>query len=43
MKTNLDFSKMKFFDFNSVERVDLALNIVTMSDDCYMCQDCYNR
>mgnify|MGYP003305414334 FL=1 len=43
MEVALDFSKMEFFDFNSIERTNSTTEYVAMSDDCYMCQDCYNR
>lgn len=43
MEVVLDFSKMEFFDFNSIESTNSTTEYVAMCDDCYMCQDCYNR
>ena len=43
MEVALDFSKMEFLDFNTIERKDSKTEHVVMADDCYMCQDCYNR
>lgn len=45
MEIALDFSVMEFFDFNTIKRKDSKTEHVVMADDddCYMCQDCYNR
>ena len=43
MEARLDFSRMKFYDFNTVKRSNLKNDHVIMADDCYMCQECYYR
>ena len=41
--STIDFSSMEFYDFYSLYADDNQNNHIVMSDDCYMCQECYYR
>ena len=43
MNTTIDFSSMVFFDFYSLNTNKTENGLIVMSDDCYMCQECYYR
>lgn len=41
--STIDFSTMEFYDFYSLYTDENQNNYIVMSDDCYMCQECYYR